>query len=57
VEYFKPIEGIVQTLGLPACFCIWLMWQVQKRLDEQTAVLNKIAESMSAVLEHVREDS
>lgn len=45
---------IVQGVGLPALFCLWLMFRVEKRLDGQTAVMMEISKAMSAILEHVR---
>lgn len=46
--------SLLKTVGLPTLFCGWLMFRVEKRLDEQTIVLHKIADSLSGVLEHVR---
>lgn len=34
---------LLQTVGLPTMFCWWLMFRIEKRMDAQTEVLNKIA--------------
>jgi hypothetical protein len=51
-----PVVEMLKAVGLPTLFCLWLMWRVEKRLDEQTKTLGEIALSMAGVLEHVRED-
>ena len=50
----EPAKQLLQTVGLPTLFCLWLMLRVEKRLDEQTRILTDMAASMSGVLEHVR---
>lgn len=45
---------LVQTVGLPTLFCLWLMFRVEKRLDAQTTVQQSIADAMHGILEHVR---
>lgn len=47
---------VIASIGLPALFCLWLMFRVEKRLDEQTSVLRETAAAMAAVLEHLRQE-
>ena len=47
-------ESAVKMLGLPTLFCLWLMFRMEKKQDEQTAELKGIGTSLSAILEHVR---
>ena len=47
---------LVRSLGAPLVFCGWLMWRVEKRLDKQTELLEKIVESMTSILEHFRKE-
>ena len=37
------IVQIVQTVGFPIVVCGWFMFRLEKRLDEQTKALNRIA--------------
>lgn len=50
------VVKLVQGVGLPAVFCFWLMFRVEKRLDEQTTVLREIGNAMTSTLEHVRKE-
>jgi hypothetical protein len=49
------VVQLVQGVGLPALFCAWLMFRVERRLDEQTTTLKSISDAMGKILEHMRE--
>ena len=40
---------LVQTLGFPIFVCAWFMFRAEKRLDSQTGLLQKIAQSLSVL--------
>lgn len=44
---------LIQTVGFPIVVCGWFMFRMEKRLDEQTKVLQTIAEHLKLLNEKV----